>query len=268
MSDKPYDPDLRFENAPILELTVEFAWKHSHADSENPVAGTPDGGYFQPADGGDEFDRFAQLVAKKGFNLSERLFPYGIAPPVGRPLFKYEGLDRAVATVFVQLGLGYMSVTAFPPYQSWKDFRPHIAMALEALLETRSKPEQESSFDSLSLRYINAFQGELVGDYSFGEFVTEVMGFKIEVPASVAALNPGAQHKYFVNGRIDGGEFSVDFSAGESTVNGEPAAILDLTFTRDSAVAPDREQLLEALDRAHQMNRTVFLSVTEKSQID
>jgi len=263
------DPNLRFRNAPLVELTVELQWKHTHPEREltDEPAKEADQGYFAPAVGGDEFDKFSRIVAAAGFNLSERLFPTGYPPPIGRPLFKYESVDREVATVFMQLGLGYLSVTAFPPYRSWAEYRPYVVLALEALLETRTEAERALPFTTLSLRYINAYREALVAPSSLAEFVRDALGFKIEIPPVLSTAIGAEAAQFFVTGSVTTRDFKIDIAAGESSINGDPAAILDLILTARNDVLPVADEVLGVLDAAHRLNRGVFLEVS-KSVID
>ncbi|WP_193041086.1 TIGR04255 family protein, partial [Pseudomonas sp. K2] len=178
----------RFDNPPLVELVAELRWKNPASLMAMPP-GFPAGFSFPGSN--DSFEKQLPTVNSAmsaiGYGASERLIPEGFPAPAEAPIVRYRysargavdsGREHLPSTLF-QIGTGIFTVNAVKPYKSWDDFAPVVEQGVRILLESQQTKVEGYS---LILRYIDAFKKDLTGDASHLQFLTDVFGFKIEVP--------------------------------------------------------------------------------------
>jgi uncharacterized protein (TIGR04255 family) len=169
-----------------------------------------------------------------------------------------------MASSLLQIGPGLFSANAVPPYRSWDEFSPVVRSGVEVLLRTRDEAERDAPFTSVSLRYIDAFRGDLLGGRSIPAFIREVLGFQIALPVALAQLQVADTEfkpHLLLNMPIANG-MTMAVTVGEGLFNGEQAAMMHTHVVADEPVAADLERVMETLGRARQAIHSAFVNMT------
>jgi len=256
---------ISFETPPLVELIAELRWGSPNLPQPNaPGIGITI--QVSPSTSQEEFfDRFADAIASHGFGRAERLVPPGFSIPF-QPVYRFRKSSEKPGTTLYQVGVNVFSTNVTPPYQSWDAFRPTVKTGIEVLLQTRGKEDEKTDFDGVALRYINAFESKLTGGRSTMEFLSEVLGFRIDLPASLDRIRSPAQPVEPIL-RVTfpaGSEYVMSSNLANGVVNGKPAIIMDISVSAQKPVNPERDQLLEVLDNAHDLIHDSFVEMTKQ----
>lgn len=255
---------VHFENPPLIELIAEFRWD---PDELNPPLHSQQAGPFQlqvvdPSLQESFYTRFGRACHALGFTYTERLLPPGMVAQLGQPMYRYRS---ETDSVIAQVGNGIATVNALPPYSSWEEFAPKVNELVNVLLQTRGA---SASFESVSVRYLNAFGPRFLRGIDPLTFGRDVLGFSFSYPPTVAALldneAPSQFAGSFAFGTTDG--LQVQLQVSEGIANNEPAFILDMTARSGAPVDPNELALMDVLNRAHLVIHEIFVDATRTQQ--
>jgi uncharacterized protein (TIGR04255 family) len=196
--------------------------------------------------------------------------PSGFPSIVGQPVFRYKKGSEEISSELYQVGPGLFTANATPPYKSWVDFSPVVKNGVDALLLARNPAEKDVAFSKVSLRYIDAFGPGLTKGMPLEDFVSEVLGFKVNLPLPVSSLvAQGQKAKVFVqlNFATENG-MSVNVAVGEGQVNNSPVVILDTTVSSITPIDPNTESVMVALAAARTIIHDMFFKLTENIHSD
>jgi len=256
---------ISFEIPPLVELIAELRW--GAPDLPQPIpAGIGFSFQVTPSTSQEQFfSRFADAIASYGFGRVERLVPPGFGIIPFQPAYRFKKSPEKAETTLYQLGPNVFSTHATPPYRSWEAFRPTIETGIKVLLETRDKQQEKIPFDWIAVRYINAFESRLTGGRSTIEFLSEVLGFTIDLPASLHQIrSPGATVEPLLRVTFPAESdyvMSVNLVAG--AVSGNPAIIMDSSVLTQRPVSSESDRLLEVLNKAHDLIHDSFIEMTK-----
>lgn len=233
-----------YPNAPLVELIAEVQW----------FVQEPPGAPMQLNLEAAAYDAFANKMDELGFTHSERLIPEGFPTLAGQIVARFR--SRRDQPPLYQIGPGIFSANGLPPtYSNWEGFAPFLFRGLDAVAGARSRPEEP--FASIKLRYIDAFGPGFLRGKSAQDFITEDLGFTVNLPnvVSQAALTGTTPLVTLqTNSPIDrSGELQV--SVGHGNVDGIPRVLLDVTVAY-SGVGVD--QTADRFNDAHEIAHAVF----------
>ncbi|HTT75305.1 MAG TPA: TIGR04255 family protein [Candidatus Binataceae bacterium] len=256
--------DITFHNAPLIEILAELRWHPAQLSMPFALSG---GAAQQPMSivVGNPlevfFGRFSDEISKHGFRRSERLVPPGQAFVQGQAAVRFRS-DPEKLNVLYQIGHGMFSANATPPYRSWSHFLPEVEKGIDALLASRADDEKATSFSSVSLRYIDAFNPNLTKGYDVTTFLSDVLKFRIDLPDVLVKYRVG-NVRPFLALTIPTAKGSLYLAYAEGLVAGKTGIVFDTTFSVVQPIPPQREAIVIALDSAHTVIRDVFMELTK-----
>ena len=252
---------ITFNKAPLVELIAELRWGDASPIQQNApllMHGMgPDLDQF--------FMSFGGEVYQYGFQRAERLVPPGFPVFPFQPVFRYRKDAAADNSVLFQVGSGLFSANAVPPYRSWTTVRETVQKGVESLLRVRPPGEVDKPFSVLSLRYINAFGPDLTQGRDVSQFVKDVLGFGLSLPAAVTArIDAHCPVKFQIQftSRLDDGT-SLSFLVGEGVVNNETRVIMDMTVTNTQSVSAETDVVMTSFTNARNFIHHMFLGLTK-----
>lgn len=248
-----------FKKAPLKELIAELRWAPVGVLAPEP------GGVAMTFDGAvDEFFmRFAGKISVNDFTQAERLVPVGVPYFPHNIAYRFRRPNNLSS--LLQVGAGIFSANALPPYKRWHEFRPTVEAGVRALLEARRPEEAEAPFTGVSLRYIDGFSAELLGGKSESAFIEQTLGFRVVLPAPVETLVTSDQPVNTSIGLVfpaKGTTKTVRLNIGDGVVGGERAAVMDTTVSESSAIAPNVDAVMKALDSSRDIIHKTFVDLT------
>ncbi len=133
-----------------------------------------------------------------------------------------------------------------------------------SLLKTRPPEESATSFSSASLRYINAFGPQFLQGRTSSQFISGVLGFRVELPEAVRAVSSsvdafGAVLQLTIpaaNG------LRIAMMVGEGVVAGASAVMLDTTVSSVAPVAADDGVVMQTFGSARAVIHDSFFALT------
>jgi uncharacterized protein (TIGR04255 family) len=258
---------LTFGTAPLIELIVELRWNSMGFAGQVPQPGQLSMVHpiFIPGSLDGFFKRFGDQVDKIGFRRSERTIPDGYPIFPHQPVYRFRKPENPESQLF-QIGAGLFSANATPPYKSWDSFSPIVKDGIRVLLLSRDPEDQGLPFSVVSLRYIDSFGPYLTGDGPLGNFVSDVLGFKINLPDVVSSLLPAGEairvkHQLTIPTKED---MVTMINIGEGIVNGARSLVMDTTVSSTMPLEPDIDALMGKLHLAHGNIRRMFMEMTQK----
>jgi uncharacterized protein (TIGR04255 family) len=258
----------RFDNPPLVELVAELRWKDLSVPPGLPIgfpAGFPFPGNQLAFD--QQLPQMTRAMTGLGFGQSERLMPAGFPVPAEAPIVRYrysgspDGSSGQLPSTLFQIGQGIFTANAVKPYKSWDDFRPVVEQGVRILLET-----QQSNIEgySLTLRYIDAFREDLIGDLSHLEFLKQVLGFGIEIPPVLMKhAHGGAIELPVAQLSIPLGFGSLQLQMTEGEIDGGHAYILENVVQIEGLVEPSAEAIMESFSKARDVIHDVFVNLSK-----
>jgi uncharacterized protein (TIGR04255 family) len=255
---------VKFKNPPIVELVAEVHWNTGVGPSvfnlqpgiqvSVPPNSNPDLEAF--------FSRFGLALNELNFRNSERLVPVGFPVNAGQVVYRYRSSDDP--DILVQAGWGVATINGLPNYGSWKAFAPKLKSVLAALIAARDPGEASSDFYSASVRYINGFGPDFIGDSNAASFTRDVLGFQVQTSEAISSAQPDNDapqvNLQMAFATADGLQARV--SVGEGLAQGQPAVMLDFTVGVSEPVASDLDSITKALDDAHTVIHNMFVGST------
>jgi len=257
--------DESFRNAPLLELIAELRWQPPYPTL--PVA-QPGVQIAVPVGLGtlqiDNFlHQFGGEVYKRGFQRMERVYPSGLPVVQGQTIARYRSDAPGSTTIIYQVGAGLFSANAVAPYRTWKHFRPAVESGVEVLLQTREQNERTIPFNPVSLRYIDSFKSDLSGGRDVAEFLSEVLKIELKLPEAISHhLASGKSAKPYMMLAVPTSTGMLRINVGEALVNGETTILLDITFSAEAPVNPEKTAIMDAFDLAHSIIHRTFMQLT------
>jgi uncharacterized protein (TIGR04255 family) len=247
-----------FQNAPLVEIVAELRWAI-------PQPTDPSGNTLQlpiPLALPDNemtafFHRITAALDKHGFNRLEQLTAPGVPVLLPQMVYRYRRGDET--PVLAQVGPGMFSVNALSPYKSWVQFRPLLEGGINGLLEVLAgKPELTAS-----LRYIDAYKQDLAGGRDARAFATEVMGFRLDLPATLQERLPaGRQAAVSFQMRLPLPEMAMTITVSDGNLGTAPAVLMNTDIRIEKPLAAETQAILAALDEAHELTHSVFVNLT------
>ncbi|WP_312975780.1 TIGR04255 family protein [Stutzerimonas nitrititolerans] len=252
----------RFENPPLVELVAEVRW----VVDAGLEPGAP---FFQGpnSQSSEEFlSRLLAELAQAGYGVSERLIPPGFPLMNQAPVARYKksgrqasALDETASTLF-QAGAGLFTVNAVPPYKSWNQFRPVVALGLEALIN--SNPPKRGGFN-LTLRYIDAFKQDLTQGRSHRDFLQDVMGIRLLIPTALEKLSTdGSVVVPMLQTVVPLAFGSLQIQFAEGNLQGENVFLMENIVTIAGEHGNQLDAILSALDEARSVVHQSFVELT------
>lgn len=254
---------LSFKNSPLVEIIAQMQWDLSWV---NPFV--RDIGSVVPmpsmlTNQHEEFYmRFGGKVAAAGFQRIERLVPPNFLRLPYQPVYRFRHTAEDRGARLYQLGAGFFSVNATPPYQSWAEFEPMVSAGVDALLQSRSDSEKSNTFKSISLRYIDAFKKELTGGRSIAEFM-DALGFQIKIPdAIIRHASNLAEIQPLLQLTIPVAIGQLNISIAEGVVSNEPAIVMDTIASNTAGIDCSKEEVMAAFEQTHLLIHSTFVDLT------
>lgn len=254
-----------FAKAPLVEIVADLRWPDSSADQAALAKGVP----FSVVSGKNEefMTRFGEAAYALGFHRSERLIPTGFPVPHGTPVYRHRPSPDSqdlMRSSILQVGPSLFSANAVPPYKSWDEFMPIVRNGVAALLAARDDAEKQVPFSHVSLRYIDAFAGDLLTGHDMQSFIREVLGFKLNLPAALldqqGKAGPAKTH-FQLRIPLERG-MTMHLVLGEGTFNGQDAVMMNTQVVADKEIAADLKMVMETLSSARQVIHDSFISMT------
>jgi uncharacterized protein (TIGR04255 family) len=254
-----------FRNAPLLELIAEVRWQPPYATVPTVQPGVqvslPIG--FGSIQIDNFLHQFGGEVYKRGFQRMERVYPSGLPIVQGQTIARYRSDSPDSKTVIYQVGAGLFSANAIAPYRTWNHFRPKVETGIEVLLATREESEKTVPFNPVSLRYIDSFKSDLSGGRDVAGFLSEVLKIHVNLPNAISQhLAAGKSPKPYVMLAIPSEKGILRLNVGEALVNGENTILLDMTFSTESPIMPEKSAIMNAFDTAHSIIHKTFVELT------
>lgn len=252
---------LSFAKAPLVEIVAELRWVPAQ------LLKIPEGQPQIPVPLMDSkleefFMRAGQEFSKLGFDVNERLVPPGFVALLNQPVVRFSK-SPGRSPILYQVGPGIFSTHGLPPYRSWEYFAPEVERGVDSLL--RARDPRERGFLRASLRYIDAFNQGLRGSKSEIEFIRDVLGITIELPANIVDLveRGGAPQLGMQMVMPVTGGMAMNINLQEGSVNNIQALIMDTTVSRDGELAPAAREIMRVFNDAHRVIHKAFFEMTK-----
>lgn len=248
--------------APLVELVAELKWVPALTTAQGD-GGAPvmiPASLVDPSAAELFFTKFGGAIYQHGFKVVERLMPQGMILPPDQMVYRYRQADTGAPPVLLQIGTNQFSANALPPYTTWDEFRPWVEKGVKALMEVR--PEQAPF--QVALRYIDAFRKDITEGRDATEFLSSVLGIKLELPKAYLrhAVKDG-KVKSAVQFTVPLEGMSMIVKAGDGVAGGEPVAVIDTQVSMSGQVAPKVEGVMEAFDKARKTIHDSFFELVE-----
>jgi uncharacterized protein (TIGR04255 family) len=260
---------IQFKNSPLVELIAELRWGVADmlpSPAGEQSFGAPPQVVMTVTQHEDFFMKFGGAIYGHGFQDVERLVPPNFPYIVGQPARRFRKSSDAANPVLYQVGPGIFTANATAPYKNWDEFAPVVAEGVAALLKTRAPAEADSPFVAASVRYIDAFGVDFIGEDEIGQFIAEKFGIKIELPAALTSvIDAVKQPKPFLQLQIPiSGGLVMSVGVGEGVVQGQRSVVLDTTVVTVNPTAADLESVMQQLHAARGAIHKMFISLTDK----
>lgn len=262
---------LSFQNAPLVELIAELRWNvPSGVGLQSAVMGNqPTPPHFlavvQPHAIENFLMRVGGEVYQRGYRSAERLVPPGVPIMLHQVVSRYRGSEPGKTSTMYQAGVGVFTANAVPPYRNWDEFAPIVSDGVKALLAAREPEGALPPFTSVSLRYINAFRETLTQAHDISSFLSDVLGFEVQMPAAISGkIKAGERAKPTVQLAVPlTNGMQLNIGAGEGLVNNERGLLMELSVSAAGAVPADHSSLMDVMVAAHQVIHDVFVEITK-----
>jgi uncharacterized protein (TIGR04255 family) len=166
------DPDILYENAPLIEVIAEIRWELLELASMPGAAVDPHFGAL--------VEDFRKEAAKVGFDAVERLIPEDVPVEIipWRPVSRFR-VGPAKWPLF-QIGPGLFTANIVPPYEGWEVFREVIQTGLKCLYKAYPSPDRYLHIKLIELRYLDGFTQEH-GYQNYRSFLDKHLGIRNEI---------------------------------------------------------------------------------------
>lgn len=248
---------ITFAKAPLVEIIAELRWPVT-----TQVQFSPAGIGIQSATQEQFFADFSNLAAQNGYPRSERLIPAGFPVEFGQAIWRFRPAEGATLW---QVGAGVFTANGVPPYKSWDEFRPHLRKGLELLLQAKTgKDAVEAPFNTVSLRYIDAFGAELMQGLSMADFLCEKIGFELRMPPPLlkdkdvnVPLQLNTTFEFQLNNQM-----KLGMIIGPGVYQNEQVLMMTTGVFKNTPTAPDVDTLMGVFESAHTIIHDAFVEMT------
>jgi len=258
---------ITFAKAPLIELIAELRWipqGSTPVPSGSPVqqAGAP--GIFVGGAKQEEFyNQLGRQLYHLGFDRSQRLLPMGMPFSLHEAVYRFQSEKEAQVSVLYQVGFGIFSVHAIPPYRSWAQFLPFVSKGIEILLKTRLEDDQSRPFCQTSLRYIDFFNQDLMGDRSMSSFATDVLKISPRLPAPILKVAASNElRSFFTKAVIPVGIGDLTLNIGDGQFNNQPGILLDTMISTTKETEPESTPIMNVYNSAYAIIHNLFFEMT------
>ncbi len=254
-----------FEHAPLIEFILELRWTPGGG---GPAGGIPPG--LTITFGGFEerfFELLGEALSARGLSRAERLLPAGVPSTPSQLIWRWRPGPDYPRMAVVSAGMGALSVSALgDAYESWAAFRPQVVLLLEDLIRVRTMSGDTGPFNYLVMRYLNGFDSQLRGERSTADFISEVLGFRVDVPDCVGQLGTRSPASIGPITVQASGEDGVQWvlTAADGRRNGQQLAVLDMAGYVSNIVRPEVPVLMDRFDSLWRTLDGTFLTLTSK----
>ncbi len=255
----------QFKNPPIVELIAELRW------GTPPVMEVTPGKLLELPIGSFSahelfYKKFADKIAGNGYSQLERLIPEGFPSMPFQPVYRYRKSKEVADSTLYQLGVGIFTANVVPPYQSWVKFRPILENGIKLLLESFAADPNKQNINAINLRYINAFKESLLKGEGAKKFITETLGFKIELPQAILDQTTSSDEvKPLLKLSIPlKSNHQMMLTVAEGKVNEDESILMDIAVSLKSEFDQTADAIMRTFDEAHNSIYTVFVGITEK----
>jgi uncharacterized protein (TIGR04255 family) len=257
-----------FEKAPLKEIIAEVRWGTGNLPLEIPVNqpfAIP-ASFF--ADSAQEklFIGLGEELSKIGYGRSERLTPAGFPAIPGQPVYRFQS-NPPTEPVLFQAGLGQFSVHGVPPYKSWDEFLPTVKRGLDALLRVYPQVMGEQPFSSVTLRYIDFFEDDLIQGRDVIAFMSDILRIDIRIPnfVSAMAVKKNAENVFLkFSFPVESGALNIN--VGDGKFNNRQGVLLDTSVAASKAIPARLDDALMVLSQSYEVLHELFLNLTEPIQ--
>lgn len=256
---------MRFKKPPLIELVAEFRWNPEQGPgglalqpgriAQVPI---PDPNRFESF-----FSGFSKEIGKAGYVRAERLIPQGWPFPSQVPVVRFRQSDDETTQTLYQVGGGIFSAHALPPYKSWEEFKPVIMGGLVVLLNAIPADERAGGFTTITLRYIDRFSPQLIGDRSPREFIRDVLNIQLDFPE---VLKAEATDEDAINPTL---LLKVPLKSGLLMTLGinppnvpDPGIVMDTSVVTQASIQMEVASAEAMLGVAHDSIRRLFMGLT------
>jgi uncharacterized protein (TIGR04255 family) len=261
---------MQFEKPPLVELVAEVKWlsvpSGSPPQNIQPVNPTSTQPMFATSDQEEFFAAFTRESARSGWTASERMFPSGLPLLSYQPALRVRSLQEKETQMIYQVGPGLFSAHALPPYKNWESFRPFVERGLAYLIQSRPKGERGMEFFSVSLRYLDVFTPELVGDVQLGAFLTDILGFSLQLPGVLTAqLRQGTEAEPTLGLLLPlQSGLEMRLNIGRGIMGDKSGIIVDTGVSTSRGIGPTSGEVFAVWEEAHTAIRRTFVGLTGK----
>lgn len=258
----------RFGLAPLTEMVVEVRWAPQLAPQNAPSFGIVAPQIMITLGNSVErlFEEFGQRVADYDFVVAERLIPLGVPLLPYQPTYRYRRRDASLPVLF-HIGPGIFSAHAVPPYKTWHEFSRDVQDGLVALREANGSELPQISPHTLVMRYIDVFSDELLAGLSPDQFISQILGVRVEVPEIMHQHADFLESRAVQVGATIAGDIGLIITVAQSVRNGEPAVLMDWVATINCPPTDDRFDpniIMDKLSQAHDGISNLFMGFTER----
>jgi len=256
---------MQFSKPPLVELVAELKWlpvaqgpmPSTSQMVPQPILATTAQEEF--------FSAFVRESARSGWNASERIVPLNFPLVSQQPALRIRSFSDNEAQMLYQVGPGIFSAHALPPYKNWESFRPFVARGLKCLLKTRAPGEKNQEFFSISLRYLDLFTPEFIGNMPVSEFLTKILGFTLELPAVLqrqVRQGESALPQISIQIPLSSGA-QLTLTVGGGAIVGDKTGILMHTdVSNRNGIPATEDDVFAVWDDAHKAIRETFVGLT------
>lgn len=256
---------ISYDNPPLIELIVELRWGTPAFLLPSAVAGTDAGAAITPQIAEHLFMHFGAVASGESYGRFERVIPPGFPLAPFQVAYRYRPTDSENNATLYQMGNGVFSVNALPPYKNWDQFKPVIQRGVQMRNEAFKRMGIEPPpFSSGIVRYIDAFQGPLLGNYSTRAFLTDVLGFKLTMPPILEEVCTERQQiipQLQLTLPVAPGQLQIALSEGQ--LNNQRAVVVDTSVTMNRQLSTDPSSTVIELTEARNVIHEIFMQIAK-----
>jgi len=208
---------------------------------------------------------FGALAAAMGYARFERLLPPGFPIPPNQVACRFRPTDLNIQSPIFQLGAGVFSANALPPYKSWVEFAPSVRTGIDTLFQAYQRAGMPApNFNTVVVRYIDAFRENLTGGRSVQAFLREIMGINIDLPTAITskAADP-AEIQPLLKLIVPTALGPLEITAAEGHHGNDKAIMLDMSVLVQHEFAAGAQEVMAALTDARQLIHDTFRGLTQ-----
>lgn len=256
---------ISYDNPPLIELVVELRWGTAAFIVPGAAPVTVTGAAITPQNTEHLFMHFGAVASAEGYGRFERVIPPGFPLAPFQVAYRYRPTAPEDNATLYQMGNGVFSCNALPPYKSWDQFKPVIERGVRIRNEAFNRMNIEPPpFSSGIVRYIDAFQGPLLGNRSTRAFLTDVLGFKLTVPPIVDKVCTDLQQiipQLQLTLPVAPGQLQIALSEGQ--LSNQRAVVVDTSVTMNRQLSTQPSSTVIELTEARNVIHEIFMQIAK-----